>query len=311
MPLNEPKMSAAPSPFELVNNEGYKRWRDEKLKDYPRTLDELVVEVNDPRKLSSAEHEKLLELCRKTNMAIYIGKTGDDPDPDIPLAIGRKFNVYELDHNWLADESGLTSLTVVNDGKRKSYIPYTSRAINWHTDGYYNPASRQINALLLHCVHPAARGGSNRLMDHEIAYISLREKNPDYIQALMAPDVMTIPPRINEQGVVARLEESGPVFSINSLTGDLHMRYTIRTRNVIWKADDTTRQAVRYLEELLESDSPYCYQGILQSGMGLISNNVLHDRSSFDDGEVKRLLYRARYYARLKDTSVNQVYNKN
>ncbi len=308
MPSVELNIPSAASPFDPDNHDLYRRWRDQKLKNYPSALNQLMIEIEDPRKLSSAEYQKLTELCRKTNMAIYAGKTGDDPDPEIPLALGRKFNVYELDHNWLADESGLTSLTVVNDGSRKSYIPYTNLAINWHTDGYYNTADRQIHALLLHCVHPAAQGGSNRLMDHEVAYIKLREKNPQFIRALMAPDVMTIPARVSEQGIIARQEESGPVFSINPLTGDLHMRYTIRTRNVIWKEDALTQQAIRYLEKLLESDSPYSYQGTLQSGMGLISNNVLHDRSAFEDGEVKRLLYRARYYARLKDTSVNQVY---
>jgi alpha-ketoglutarate-dependent taurine dioxygenase len=308
MPSSELNIQPGTSPFEPDNLEFYQHWRDRKLDGYPASLDELVVELNDPRNLSRAEYQKLLDLCQKTNMVIYAAKTADDPDPEIPLAIGRRFNVHELDHNWLADESGLTSLTVVNDGSRKSYIPYTNRAINWHTDGYYNPANRQINALLLHCVHPAAQGGSNRLMDHEIAYIKLREKNPRYIRALMASDVMTIPPRIGEQGVIARQQESGPVFSINPATGDLHMRYTIRTRNVIWKDDALTREAVSQLEELLESDTPYIFQGTLQPGMGLVSNNVLHDRSGFEDGEVARLLYRARYYARLKDTGVNQVY---
>lgn len=302
-------LQPAASPFELANTAFYQRWRDKKLAGYPTSLEQLLVEVNDPRRLSQSEYQKLLDVCRKTNMVLYASKTGDDPDPEIPLAIGRSFNVHELDHNWLADESGLTSLTVVNDGSRKSYIPYTNRAINWHTDGYYNPANRQIHALLLHCVHPAAQGGSNRLMDHEIAYIKLREKNPDYISALMAPDVMTIPPRVGEQGVIARQQETGPVFSINPATGDLHMRYTIRTHNIIWKDDELTREAIRYLEDLLENDSEYSYQGTLQSGMGLISNNVLHDRSGFEDGEVNRLLYRARYYARLNDSSVNQVYN--
>ncbi|MCP3850765.1 MAG: taurine catabolism dioxygenase TauD, partial [Gammaproteobacteria bacterium] len=56
----------------------------------------------------------------------------------------------------------------------------------------------------------------------------------------------------------------------------------------------------------LECDSKYSYQGKLESGMGLVSNNVLHDRSAFEDIDTqKRLIYRARYYARLAGTSVN------
>ena len=51
----------------------------------------------------------------------------------------------------------------------------------------YNTATKQIHALNLHVVQQAATGGENALMDHEIAYILLRDKNPDYIRALWAP----------------------------------------------------------------------------------------------------------------------------
>ncbi len=297
------------SPFVPENDHAYLHWREKKMQHYPTKLGDLVVELNDPGKLTQAEHQKLLQLCQKTNMVIYAGNTGDDPDPAIPLGLGRVFKVKRLDHNWLADESGLTSLTVVDEGARQNYIPYSNRAINWHTDGYYNSADKQIHALNLHCVTPAPVGGENRLMDHEVAYIELRDKNPDYIRALMAEDVMTIPARMDQDGNIARKEETGPVFSVNPQTGDLHMRYTIRSRNVVWKADPLTREAVLYLEQLLESDSAYIYQGKLESGMGLISNNILHDRSAFEDNDSqKRLLYRARYYDRLAGTSINTIY---
>ncbi len=310
MTLSNLKAAPLMTPFDLNNDALYQQWRDAKLKDYPESLGELVVELNDPRKLSAAEHQKLLDLCQKTNMVLYAGNTGDDPDPEIPLSMGRAFKLQDLDHNWLADKSGLTSLTVVADGARQNYIPYSNRAINWHTDGYYNTPEKQIHGLNLHCVMPAPEGGENRLMDHEIAYILLRDENPDYIRALMADDVMTIPPRIGKDGVIARKEEVGPVFSVNPISGDLHMRYTIRTENVIWKSDALTQEALMRLEYILESDSKYSYQGKLEPGMGLVSNNVLHDRSAFQDSDVqKRLIYRARYYARLGGTSVQDVYH--
>jgi hypothetical protein len=168
-------------------------------------------------------------------------------------------------------------------------------AINWHTDGYHNAANRQIHALNLHVVMQAASGGENQLMDHEIAYILLREKNPDYIRALMAPKAMTIPARIDEGGTVARPEEPGAVFAIMP-SGDLHMRYTIRVNNVIWADDPLSREALACLQEILNNPSPYIYRGRLESGMGLVSNNVLHDRAGFtDDATHKRHYYRARY----------------
>ena len=40
-----------PSPFLLDDEALYQRWREQKLQNYPVYLDDLVVEVNDPRKL--------------------------------------------------------------------------------------------------------------------------------------------------------------------------------------------------------------------------------------------------------------------
>lgn len=297
------------SPFSLDNDDLYQRWRDQKLNGYPTSLGELLVELDDPRTLSDSEYAALLQRCRKTNMALYASKTGADPDPEIPLSMGRRFGLQGLNKNWLADETGLTSLTVRNEGVRQNYIPYTNRAINWHTDGYYNAAGKQIHALNLHVVQQAASGGENALMDHEIAYILLRDKNPDYIRALMDPKAMTIPARIDEGGAVARQEEPGPVFSITP-SGDLHMRYTIRVNNVMWADDALSREALAFLQDMLNSSSPYIYRGRLESGMGLVSNNVLHDRAAFtDDATHKRHYYRARYFDRLAGTGVAEIHD--
>lgn len=303
--MNKPNQQIQPvfSPFSFDNENLYHKWCDAKLKDYPDNLGDLLVEINDPRKLTDNEFDALKSRCRKANMVLYASKTGTDPDPEIPLSMGRRFGLEGLNKNWLADDTGLTSLTVRDEGVRQHYIPYTNRAINWHTDGYYNTADKQIHALNLHVVQRAASGGENALMDHEIAYILLREKDPDYIRALMAPNAMTIPARI-EDGKVVRQEEAGPVFSITP-AGDLHMRYTIRVNNVIWADDALTKEALAYLEDILTGDSPYIYRGLLEPGMGLVSNNVLHDRAAFiDDAENKRHYYRARYFDRLADTSI-------
>jgi len=304
MNTNPSQVNIELSPFNLNNRDGYLAWRDRKLSEYPTRLEDLVVEIDDPRKLTESQFQALHSRCKRSNMAIYVGTTGQDPDPEIPLTISRRFGVCGLNHNWLADDTGLTSLRMVNDGTRQLYIPYTNRAIKWHTDGYYNTPDRQIHSLMLHCVQSAASGGENALMDHEVAYILLRDKNPDFIRAFMQPAAMTIPPRMDENGEVARKAETGPVFTITP-SGDLHMRYSMRTRNVIWADDPLTGDARAYLQGLLESRLPYIYRGRLAPGMGLIGNNILHDRSAFDDDEKhERHLYRARYFERLAGTGV-------
>jgi alpha-ketoglutarate-dependent taurine dioxygenase len=304
------KRSSRSDPFDLNNAAAYRAWRDQKLKDYPISIGELLIEVKDPRSLSATEYKAMIKCCSKTNMVLYSSETVGDADKNIPLLLAKQMGLYHLDHNWLADEEGVTSLTVRPTGERSHYIPYTNRPIHWHTDGYYNPAHRQIHSLLLHCVSSAAQGGENALLDHEIAYILIRDENPDFIRALMASDAMTIPARINEGGEV-RPDESGPVFSIHPVSGDLHMRYTARTRSIVWKDDALTREAVAFLSQLLDGDSEYIIRGRLEPGMGLVSNNVLHDRTGFEnDAAHERLLYRARFYDRVRDTGIREVFQR-
>jgi hypothetical protein len=155
--------------------------------------------------------------------------------------------------------------------------------------------------MLLHCVRSANQGGENRLLDHEIAYIRLRDENPAYIAALMDPDAMTIPANEEADGTV-RAENTGPVFVADADTGALMMRYTARKRNIRWREDAASQAAVQALERVLSAD-PFIVRVRLGPGDGVICNNVLHDRSGFDagsDSESSRLLYRIRSYDRLR-----------
>lgn len=292
-----------PAFADLNDADGYLRWRDWKLRQAPLRLDELLVEIRDPRHLSTAEREALISRCQCTNMAMYASRLDAEPNKAIPLQLGAQLGLTRLDHNWLADDDGITSLTVSDDGKRPYYIPYTDRAIHWHTDGYYNAPGRQIHGLLLHCVQPASSGGENALLDPELAYIFLRDANPAYVSALMRMDAMAIPAR-TEDDKAERPDSVGPVFSVADRSGALHMRYTARTRSIRWSDDPLVQEAVRFLEGLLKSELPCIYRGRLEAGMGLVCNNVLHDRSAFQNlpGHEPRLLYRARYYDRIQDT---------
>lgn len=290
---------SAPGPFHPGDAAAYQDWRNRKLAAYPERLEELLVEVRDPRALTSTEREAIRTRCAKANMAIYASHCGADSDKNIPRLLGKQFGLIRLDHNWLADDDGITPLAVADAGDRGDFIPYTNRPIKWHTDGYYNPPGRSIRAMVLHCVSPAASGGENALLDHEIAYLLLRDENHEFIRALMEPDAMTIPARAGEDGV-ARPAQSGPVFSVDPVSGALYMRYTARTHSILWKRGPVLLDAVKFLEQLLVGDSPFIFRGRLESGMGLICNNVLHDRSGFSETETqRRLLYRARYYERI------------
>jgi hypothetical protein len=281
-----------PGPFDLDDTRAYRDWKEVKLSAAPSRIE--VVELRDPKTLSSAERDALLERCARTNMAVYKSSFTND-DKNIPRLLGRQLGLERLDGNYLADDDGISSITP-GAGTRGEFIPYTDRAIGWHTDGYYNPRSRRIRAMTLHCVRAALEGGESALLDHELAYIFLRDEDPAHVRALSAPDALTIPPRL-EGETVARPAETGPVFSVDE--GALHMRYTARGVNIAWKDDAATRAARDALDRIL-AGSPYVLRLRLEPGMGVVCNNVLHARSAFRDApEHRRLLYRARYYDRV------------
>ena len=317
-------MIAPDSPFHPDNLAGYQAWRAQKLAGYPQRAEELIVEVNDPAQLSDDEYQALWQRLAKTGMAIYATDRGEAEDKDIPRAIAEQFGLNLLDANWLADEDGISSITPQDEGGQKrgenevsveanagaagvkprsgdrsQFIPYTHHRIRWHTDGYYNPPERRIFAMMLHCVREAAEGGENELFDPELAYIYLRDANPAHIRALMAEDAMTIPARTDELGV-ARPDETGPALLLDA--GQLHLRYTARTKSIAWKQDAATQAAVQALEALLASGPAGVFKLKLRPGMGLICNNVLHTRSGFTDTpERRRLLYRARYHDHIRN----------
>jgi len=276
----------------LENRELYQQWRKDKLSRYPQSIADIIVEIADPKQLTKAEFDAMYDALDRANMVIYASPCKEE-DKEIPKRLGEQFGLKRLNSNFMADVDGITELRINPEGEHPKYIPYTNRPINWHTDGYYN--SEQIHGLLVHCVRSAAEGGDSELMDHEMAYMLLRDQSEEQLTALMALDAMTIPEGVDSEGN-PRGKSVGPVFSINE-DGSLHMRYTARKRNIEWRDDPVTKQAVATLSSIFDSNSPYIFKGRLEAGMGLVSRNILHKRTGFDSAESsKRLFYRARYF---------------
>lgn len=285
------------SPFSLDDPHSYRAWRATKLHNYPRDGEALSVEVADPRAPSARELAAIRTLVAKTNMAIVRGLDPKQITSANLIGLGQRLGLRRLDANPCADEQAVSSLQVANSGDAADYIPYTSRALSWHTDGYYNRPDRQVRAWMLFCVRQAEQGGGNALLDHEIAYIRLRDRAPELVRALMQPRAFTVPPNRKDE-LVRRPQSTGPVFSI---IGDaLHMRYSARTRHIHWLEEPAVADARGLLDELFSSGDDYMFSHKLAPGEGYVTNNVLHNRTAFqaDDGAA-RLLLRARYYDRV------------
>lgn len=294
-------MTTTKIPYLLDNESEYGFWREQKLHNYPNNIKEITVNINDISKLSSDDINALITACHKSNMVLY--QTSADTSKEGVRELGKQLGLTRLDPNLLADDDGITSLQVVHGKQLRGYIPYSDKRLLWHTDGYYNKPEQQIRAFVLHCVTSADEGGENALLDPEIAYLYMRDENPDFVEALMHPQAMTIPANIEDQQQ-DRAAQTGPVFSVEKASGCLHMRYTARTRSIIWRDDATTRKAVAWLDKFMnDPENAYVFRHKLSPGQGLLCNNVLHSRTGFnEDSNSKRLLYRARYYDRINDT---------
>lgn len=281
-----------------MNETSYQQWRRAKLDSHPHSADELFVEIGGLTDLSATEKAAITANCKRSNMAIY--KCRDDfVDRAAVRAFASNFGLRRLDHHLCANDDGVSELSVASRGIRTAYVPYSSHSLSWHTDGYYNEPSRQVRAVVLHCANSAASGGENALFDPEIAYIRLRDESPDFITALEHPECMTIPANTGAQGEI-RPAVCGPVLSRNVRSGAIHMRYSARKKNIQWRDDALTRTAREFLSGILADEGGPVFRYRLQAGEGLISNNVLHNRTAFEDGPGhRRLIYRARFYDRI------------
>jgi hypothetical protein len=287
--------------LDLNDEAAYLQWVEEKKAAYEnRKLNDfpLIVDIQNDGSIDDSALNIIDEHIRAYNFALYRMVGEIDDHLQAVKHIGRQMGLQELDKNLCAREDRTTKLTVQDNGRAHQYIPYSNKAIGWHTDGYYNPMHQRVLAMVLHCEQPAAEGGENQLLDPDMLYIHLRNQNPAFIQALSQPQVMCIPENI-EDGVLIRPQTCSAVF-LQEQDHALAMRYSKRKRNIIWADDVLTREALVCLEEYLESDSPYHIRYRLKAGEGVINNNVLHTRTGFiDSSESKRVFYRARYYNRI------------
>ncbi len=287
-------MTASGNPFDLDNEAAYRAWRERKLS---QKAEPPVVAIQSSEGASEAEARALADSCNARNFVLFRFRNPPaDPQPALQ-ALASRFGLRDIDANLCAEDSGLTEITVKETATDNRYIPYTDKPIGWHTDGYYNPMNQQIQGMLLYCKQPAMQGGINGLLDHDIAYIRLRDQNPDWIRALMDHEAFTIPANF-EGGKEIRPATIGPVFTFPNEGTRLHMRYSARQRNVQWKDDPLVLAAAAALRDILDED-PFALELKLQAGEGILSNNILHRRSGFTDSPdpaLKRVYYRARYH---------------
>lgn len=283
------------SPYLLENDSEYATWRKLKLQAWSERKFLQPWTLNRDQQFNFADLKRIQAQVGLCNFFIF--KSASLLSKREFVALNRQLGLTSLDSNPGADADKVTSLQVVGSSdERAQYIPYTNRALNWHTDGYYNDTDRTIRAFSLYCVNQAERGGGNFLFDHELMYLLIRDIDPELVATLMDPQIMTIPANVSG-GEIIRSQATCSVFSIHPYSGRLQMRFTSRPRNIVWRDDKRSERALNLIREIL-MDHGAVTEVRLAPGEGLVCNNVLHGRQAFTDGsdQSARLIYRARYY---------------
>ena len=253
------------------------------------------VEIDDPRRLRGSEREAIVDRCARFNLALY-RFARDRTDPDALSAFASAMGLVRRDPTLGTDRLGIASVRVAPSTRGPELIPFTSRALDWHTDGYYNAPERTVRAVVMHCAAPAAGGGENTLLDPDLVYTAMHEEDPALVEALAHPRAMTIPAH-EAGGKLIRPARTGPVFRFLGDPPRLHMRYTARTRSIRWRSDAATARAVAALEAAIVSLSTCHVQVRFEEGEGVICNNVLHRRAAFvDGGDSNRMVLRIRSF---------------
>ncbi len=284
----------------LENNSDYEVWKKQKLSYYPINPNEIKIKINDIGALKSKELVRLKTVSQMYNYVFYSHE--NEVKKEDVLLLCSQLNLIDIIHNPNSDSQGISEIKNQDDvGKFSKYIPYTNKELNCHTDGYYNHNLFSIKSFILHCVNPATKGGENIVLDHEMLYIALRDKNTNFINFLMENDVMTIP---KDDNVENSQDVVGPVFKIDN-QNEIHLRYTMRERNIMWKNDKMTKQITTFIKEFLEDDNQFKLKTLLNKNEGFIANNILHKREAFSDSNEERLLYRIRFKNRIFNNASN------
>jgi len=279
----------------LLNNpDDYNYWRDEKLANALTKLDNCIVEIRNPLALTTAEKNQIQRLCQHNNFALIQTQPQADYSHSI-VQLNQQLGLIAPDNHLFVSNDTLAHITPTSDKQQGEFIPYTTKPIGWHTDGYYNPLEQRIRSFSLFCVNPASSGGENSWLDNDMLYILLRQQNPEAADLLTRTDAMTIPAH-SENGKILRPKSVGAIFMPDH--NQLYLRYTQRKKYV--QFTDEVVAAVALLDDILAKGSAYHFQHLMAKNQGIICNNVIHRRSGFvDDKSNPRLLLRGRYFVRV------------
>ncbi len=260
-------------------------------------LEPLMLPSHPPQSPDKSFEAVLTQLCEsvaQTGFALY--EWTDNPH-DVTSSVSdllKALSLRDSDQGVIRETSELSVLQDLTGTPKGRFPPYQSKAMNWHTDGYYNDAAQMVRCFTLHCVSPAAVGGALLLMDDAYLVYALLKEDPELVVLLSHPSAMTLPHNQDSEGH-NRPDRSVPVI-VRNADDTITMRFTTRTQNIQWQCS-ATKAAAQRANELINAHPQWHNRITLQQGQGIITRNVLHAREAFEDApdKPKRQILRGRY----------------
>ena len=274
--------------FTSKSNE-FKQWALEKEDNIPLNIDDLIVKIHDINHATLAEISNIKDIIKRFNCCVYQSKVGLNAQADL-MNFAQSIGMETYDTNNIHN-SPISLIMSLETENALNYIPYTNKKLNWHTDGYYD--EKPIFSWLLHCEEPAYSGGENYLLDHELAIREYIIKY-DNLESLSSLDAFTIPGNTHAN----RGETKGYICNNDNEYKKFHMKFSMREKNM--KLNEQSKTAIMRMKKIIKEDcKKYCLTYKLSKNEGIVSNNILHGRNSFEDGKAMRKLYRIRSYERI------------
>lgn len=274
--------------FTSKSNE-FKQWALEKEDNIPLNINDLIVKIHDINHATLAEISNIKDIIKRFNCCIYQSRVGLNAQADL-MNFAQSIGMETYDTNNIHN-SPISLIMSLETKNTLNYIPYTNKKLNWHTDGYYD--EKPIFSWLLHCEEPAYSGGENYLLDHELAIREYIIKY-DNLESLSSLDAFTIPGNMHAN----RAETKGYICDNNNEYKKFHMKFSMREKNM--KLNEQSKTAIMRMKKIIKEDcKKYCLTYKLSKNEGIVSNNILHGRNSFEDGKAMRKLYRIRSYERI------------
>ncbi|MEM7257629.1 MAG: TauD/TfdA family dioxygenase [Pseudomonadota bacterium] len=283
---------AFPQQFDGQSAE-YLLWREHRLQQQNTAP---ALTMLSPRLDQAEDLPALQSLCRtvrNVGFAVYQwSQPSDDASRDVML-LHDALSLRSFDTGVVHDDDGLSLLTDLSGTSQGRFIPYTKRAMGWHTDGYYNTMEQSLHCFTIHCISPAHSGGALTLLDNQLMLIALFDTNPELVTLLSHPQAMMLPANRDELGH-DRPARYSPVLFIRA-DGTPGAHFTTRTKNIEWRSSDTLDAALR-MKKLIDQHPRWHHTVTLQCGQGVITRNVLHRREAYTDHpDAPRKMLRGRY----------------